>query len=213
LSLEPGSTVMTDFFALLDLPRRPWLDPDSLKQKFLRLSAEVHPDRVHNAGGPEKLAAQDRYTGLNTAYNCLREPKERLLHLLELERGTKPKDVQNIPPDLMNVFLEVSQLCREIDEFLPEKVAVTSPLLKVPMFERSQAWADKLMALQKRINSWREELIAELKAIDERWNPDENAAQLNRAATLQRLEELYRLFSYLARWSNQMQERLVQLSF
>jgi hypothetical protein len=30
---------------------------------------------------------------------------------------------------------------------------------------------------------------------------------------LGRLEELYRLFGYFARWSEQIQERVVQLSF
>ena len=35
---------MTDYFNLLSEPRRPWLNPEALKQKFLNLSAEVHPD-------------------------------------------------------------------------------------------------------------------------------------------------------------------------
>src|SRR5213593_156293 len=121
---------MTDYFALLAEPRRPWFDPCSLKQKFLTLSAQVHPDRVHNASDAAKHSAQDRYTELNAAYNCLRDPKERLLHLLELERGEKPKQIENIPPDLMNVFLDISQLCREADAFLTEKAGVTSPLLQ-----------------------------------------------------------------------------------
>src|SRR6266478_7291458 len=95
---------MTDYFALLDEPRRPWIEPDSLKRKFFALSAEDHPDRVHQASDAEKVAAQQRYTELSAAYNCLREPKERLRHLLELERGTKPEDIQRIPSDLMDVF-------------------------------------------------------------------------------------------------------------
>src|SRR5438132_9046006 len=56
----PGSPFMIDYFALLHEPRRPWLDPDLLKQKFISLSAEVHPDRVHLAGEAEKHAAQQR---------------------------------------------------------------------------------------------------------------------------------------------------------
>ena len=75
---------MTDYFAFFNEPRRPWLDAESLKQKFLALSATVHPDRVHNLGEVERAAAQERYTELNTAYNWLREPKERLQHLLQL---------------------------------------------------------------------------------------------------------------------------------
>ena len=81
---------MTDYFALLGESRRPWIDPEELKAKFLALTAQVHPDRVHNASEAEKQAASRRSAEMNAAYNCLREAKTRLLHLLELERGTRP---------------------------------------------------------------------------------------------------------------------------
>ncbi len=204
---------MTDYFALLNEPRRPWLDPDSLKQKFLSLSAEVHPDRVHNAEPAEKDATQQRYTELNAAYNCLREPKERLRYLLELTCGAKPKDLQRIPDELMDLFLEVSQLCRQTDAFLAEKGSAASPLIQVQMFERSQDWTEQLMSLQRRLNPRREELESELKTIDAGWDAVENPEAPGRTALLQRLEELYRLFSYYARWGAQLQERIVQLAF
>src|SRR5260370_25010219 len=102
-------TVMNDCFALFDERRRPWFDPDSLKQKFLARSAELHPDRVHSASTKEQRAAQERYTEFNAAYNCLRDPNERLAHLLELERWAKPHEVLRIPSGLMSLFLEVGQ--------------------------------------------------------------------------------------------------------
>lgn len=199
---------MTDCFTLLEEAHRPWLDPDSLKQKFLALSAQVHPDRVHNSNETEKNAAHLRYMEINAAYNCLRDPKERLRHLLELERGSKPTDLQQIPPDLMNMFMEVSQLCRDTDAFLTEKAKVNSPLLKVQLFERSQAWTEKLTALQQILNRWHERLISELKASDAEW-----PSASNHTLTLQHLEELYRLFSYFNRWTAQIQERIARLSF
>ena len=88
---------MTDNFALLNELRRPWLDPDLLRQKFLALASNLHPDRVHNAGETEKAAATKHYAQLNAAFNCLAEPKLRLLHLLELEQGAKPKDIKVNP--------------------------------------------------------------------------------------------------------------------
>jgi len=204
---------MTDYFALLDEPRRPWIEPDSLKRKFFALSAEDHPDRVHQASDAEKVAAQQRYTELSAAYNCLREPKERLRHLLELERGTKPEDIQRIPSDLMDVFMEVSALCRETDAFLAEKAKTTSPLLKVRMFDRGQGFTEKLMALQRRVNSRQEGLVAELKAIDAAWITGGQSDSPGGNEALRRLEELYRLFSYFSRWSGQLQERIAQISF
>ena len=200
---------MTDYFALFNEPRRPWLDVEALKQKFLAASATVHPDRVHNLGETERAAAQERYTELNTAYNCLREPKERLRHLLELELGSLPKDIQRIPSDLMDLSLQVGKACREADTFLAEKAKITSPLLQVSFFERGQEFVDKLQSLRQRVNALNEPLMEELKEIDAAWLANSAA----RSALLQRLEELYRLFSYFARWTAQTQERAVRLTF
>src|SRR3954464_16081107 len=109
---------MTDFFALLQEPRRPWLDPGALKQKFLALSARMHPDKVQAAGEPEKAAIARNFAELNTAFNCLSEPKSRLLHLLELESGARPAEIQQIPPGLADLFIEVATLCKNADGFL-----------------------------------------------------------------------------------------------
>jgi hypothetical protein len=209
---------MIDNFVLLNEPRRPWLDVDSLKQKFLQFSAEVHPDRVHGASEVEKEAANKRYAELNAAYNCLKEPKERLLHLFELESGAKPKDIQRIPPGTMDLFVEVGQMCREVDGFLTEKGKVTSPLLKVQMFEKGMEWTDKLNHLQQKINAKRDELIAELKTMNSIWETLQSASQMDlpkykAALPLERLEQIYRILSYVARWTEQIQERVVQLAF
>ena len=203
---------MTDYFALFNEQRRPWFDPDALKQKFLGLSAEVHPDRVHNATEQEKRAAQERYTLLNAAYNCLREPKERLLHLLELERGAKPQQVQNIPSDLMDLSLEVSRLCREADRVIAEKAKATSPLLKVQVFEKAQQCTEKLFGLQNELGARYNEFANELKDIDRHWQEGRSSVAATPSSLTDRLEELYRLFSFFTRWRAQIQERIVQLA-
>ena len=201
---------MSDHFALLNEPRRPWLDVDLLKQKFLALASDAHPDRVHNASQSEKAGATQRYAQLNAAYNCLAEPKLRLLHLLELEMGAKPKDIQTIPAALADLFAEVAITCRNADGFLVEKTKTTSPLLQVQLFERGQDWVEKLNGLQRKLNELREQLTGELKSLDAQWV---SADAASRREILPKLEELYRLFGYFNRWNNQIQERVVQLSF
>jgi curved DNA-binding protein CbpA len=205
---------MVDAFALLNEPRRPWLDAEALKQKFLALSSAAHPDRVHSATDAEKQAANTRYADLNAAHNTLREPRDRLLHLLELECGAKPSDIQRIPPGTMDLFVEVGQLCRDADAFLAERAKVTSPLLKVQMFERGMEWTDKLQALQQRINARRDELATELQQMNSIWESAPPIGSPERAAALplERLEQIYRVFSYIARWSEQIQERNVQFA-
>lgn len=201
---------MEDYFALLNEPRRPWLDADALKQKFLTLSAGAHPDKIHSASDAARAAAARSFAELNAAYSCLAEPKTRLLHLLELELGAKPRDIQQIPTTLADLFAEVANDCRSADRFLAEKAQATSPLLQVQLFERGQEWVEKLNALQRKLNDLREQLLAGLKSLDAQWA---DLAAASRADLLRQLEEHYRLFGYFNRWNNQIQERLVQLSF
>jgi curved DNA-binding protein CbpA len=190
-----------DNFALLNAPRQPWLEADSLKAEFLRLAAQTHPDK---AAAPEKATANQRYAELNAAYRCLLEPKDRLLHLLELELGAPPKDVQSIPPGMMDLLMEIGKICRETDAFLQARAKTTSPLLKVQLFETGMAWTGKLTQLRQQIDARRDELLQELKTMNASWPG---------IKPLDRLEQIYRVFGYMARWTAQIQERLVQLSF
>jgi len=200
---------MTDYFALLNEPRRPWIEPEALKAKFLKLAAETHPDKQRSTNEAEKKAANRRYAELNTAFQCLSDPKSRLLHLLELELGAKPKDVQQIPNALADLFAEVATTCRNADAFLAEKGKATSPLLQVGFFEHAQEWIERLNDLQKKLNGLREKLVGELKSLDEKWVATDAAS---REKILPKLEELYRLFGYFNRWNSQIQERAVRLS-
>jgi hypothetical protein len=202
-----------DHFALLQEPRRPWLDPESLKQKFLTLSSGIHPD--HATGETEKAAATRDFADLNAAWQCLREPKDRLGHLLELELGARPRDTQDVPPGAMDLFFEVGRLCREADVFLAAKAKTSSPLLQAQMFSQGMELTDRLNELQQRINLRRDELLGQLQGMNAAWEtaPPPGSASRSAALSLDTLEGVYRMFSYIARWTGQIQERVVQLSF
>jgi len=204
-----------DNFALLGQPRLPWLDPMALKAAFLEQSARLHPDRVLAAGAEEQAAATGQFAELNAAYNCLREPKERLLHLLELETGAPPANVQSVPADTMDLFMETGQVCRQTDAFLAARGRTASPLLQAQMFEQALDWTARLQSLQERMQLRREQLLAELRAMNEVWNSAPPAPSAGRPGSLplRRLEEMGRIFSYIVRCGGQVQERLAQLSF
>lgn len=201
---------MPDHFARLNEVRRPWLDVDRLKQTFHTLSVTAHPDKIHSANEAAKAQASKQFAELNAAYQCLAEPKTRLLHLLELERGEKPKDIQQIPAALADWFVEVARVCRDTDGFIDEKAQTTSPLLLVQLFQRGQQWIEKLNDLQKHLNHLTERAMGELKSLDERWMKADSGA---RRELLPKLEELYRLLGYLNRWNNQIQERVGRIAF
>jgi curved DNA-binding protein CbpA len=200
---------VTDYFSLLQEPRRPGLDADRLRQTFLGLAAEWHPDHTPSADADEQAAANRRYAELNAAFVCLAEPKSRLLHLLELERGAKPADIQTIPPALADWFASIAGICREADAFLLEREMVTSPLLKIQWFEHAQEWIERLQSWQTKLGDLRGQLEARLERLDQEWlaHPDDR-----KLSTLAGLEELYRLFGYFNRWQNQLRERVARLT-
>ena len=99
---------MTDYFALLDQPRRPWLDPEELKQVFHQKTLEAHPDAQTPSDRDET------FTRLNEAYQVLREPKRRLHHLLTLEGGpandiSTPEDIERLFPSSQRSFRNQSR--------------------------------------------------------------------------------------------------------
>lgn len=194
--------------------RRPGLDAEALRGRFVELSSTLHPDRCHESADTVRDEAGRTYAALNEAYQLLREPRTRLLHLLELEMGAKPRDIQRIPAGTMDLFVEVGQLCRDVDGFLQERSQVTSPMLKVRLFTEGMGWVEKLKALQGKVSAKGAELEQELEAMNAIWRaaPALGSPERQAALPLGRLEEIYRVLSYVGRWSGQIQERLVQLA-
>ena len=136
---------MTDYFALLNFPRRPWLDADALKQRFHELSTEVHPDQAHDATDEAKAELQQRFAEVNTAHQCLREAKTRVRHLLELELGRAPGNVKSIPGEMTDWFMEIGSVCREADAFLARKEAQDSPLLQAALMGEGMELNEKVV--------------------------------------------------------------------
>lgn len=206
---------MADYFSLMNETRRPWLDPEPVKARFLQLSASVHPDRFHTAPEDEKRAATDRYTELNAANSCLSDHKKRLRHLIELELGGQPEVVRQVPGETMDLFMKVGQLTRDTDAFLAEKDRTESPLLKARLFEIGMQWTDRLQTLQGEINAELQDMIAKTKELNPTWESAPDVGDPARLAALpvQRLEEIYRAVSHLSRWTQQLQERIIRISF
>ncbi len=100
---------MTDYFALLEQPRRPWLDPEELKQVFHQKTLATHPDAQTEPGENET------FTQLNEAYQVLREPKRRLQHLLSLEESVPATKNVPVPDNIEQLFPVVAALMQEMD--------------------------------------------------------------------------------------------------
>jgi hypothetical protein len=203
---------MTDSFALLGQARRPWLDSDELKARYLALVNEAPPDRRHDAPLDQQQAAAARHADLNSAYQCLREPKNRLLHLIELELGRKPQEIQNAPAETIDLFVDVGQLCSGVDAFLAGRGKGSSPILKAKVFEEGLEWTDRLQQMQEALSVRRGVLEDRLKRIDAAWDAAGDLEPEASSLPWAELGQLYREFSFLGRWFGQLQQRIVQLS-
>jgi curved DNA-binding protein CbpA len=204
---------MTDYFALLQEPRRPSLDPEKVKERFVRLSALAHPDRTHQGTDLERARATDEFARLNTAQQCLRETVPRLRHLLELETGTVPGDVREIPEESMALLVSVAKKCRETDAFLEMTRGLTSPMLKARFFAQGLEWLDELQKLQAALRERQTAVSEQLAQLNPAWDdappPGDDARR--QALPLDWLEQLYRTSSFLARAGQQIQERAARL--
>ena len=101
---------MTDYFALLDQPRSPWLDPDELRNTYHQKTLQAHPDTQASRGAAPVPDAS--FTDLNEAYQVLQDPKRRLHHLLSLEGAAPSSTDQTVPKQLDDLFPRVSALTR-----------------------------------------------------------------------------------------------------
>ncbi len=186
---------MTDYFALLGLPRRPWLDPEALKERFHQLAAQHHPDV---AG---KSAA---FEGINAAYRVLRDPASRLRHLLELEEVCEPAQSAKLPPSLTDRFMEVATFEREIHVFLKQLGAAESAIQKSMLAAERFAMQRDVEKLVSELEADRVRLVQLLQVEDHLWG------QRN-ADTHHRLASLQQEFAFLAKWIDQLRERSLQL--
>lgn len=205
---------MIDYYALFGEPRRPSLDLEELKRKFLAASARWHPDRIHDQAGEEKESATGRFMEFNQAYQCLREPTTRTRHLWELESGETPKDVQRIPGDLAELFEAVFTTLRGADEFRERNPAGSSAVAKAIRFQSAMEWVGRLEGIREEIQALESRLKTELESMNSQWlaapaNPPERREKL----PLNRLEEIYGALCYLSRWEQKLNEKTAQLAW
>jgi curved DNA-binding protein CbpA len=189
---------MTDYFALLEQPRGPWLDPTRLKEAYHRKTLQTHPDTA--APGRESDFAE-----LNDAYQVLQDPKRRLHHLLSLEDRVPSSANQTVPQELQELFLLIGGLSQRATALL-EKIRTTSnalsrSLLKPQMVEMQRAVSD----LREKVRALDDSANVQLRQINSDWQHDRNAQ-------VGALSNLYFMYAYLGRWSAQLDELTFQLS-
>ena len=192
---------MTDYFAVLRQPRRPWLDPDELKRQYQKLALERHPDRTSSSSEQD-----DGFAEIAQAYRVLRDPRLRIQHLLAIQAaGTVTSGSPGISDDLSELFMEAANLIRQIDLHLEKRTRVASTLGS-SLLEADTARLQRLAAdLVDRLQQTYAATMNDLQAIDKSWTCDP-------ARSFEDIRRLGDRFGFLDRWIAQLREKVFELA-
>lgn len=188
---------MIDCFALLEQPRRPWLDENALREKFHQLARTSHPDTSGKTS--------TEFASLSEAFRVLSDPKLRLEHLLQLESNTPASDGNILPKDLEELFPNMTTVIRTADDLLKKTRAMTNALSRSLFKSELLTIQNQIAQSLARLSELYEQTMSELRTLDESWmmvpSPDFST-----------LRHLYLKISYLSRWITQLEEKKLQLS-
>ena len=192
-----------DFFTALGVERRPWLEPEQVKERFHALSREQHPDQQAGGSTGETDAV---FARLNAAQAALRDPKARLRGLLEIEfPHVKVSGPAAVPGTLADLFAPTLELLQQIDALLAKKAGASSGLARALLAREELVLQEAAQARLGELETLHASALAELREFDARWErprpPD----------AAERLHDFYQRFAYLSRWTEQLRERLFQL--
>ena len=107
----------TDYFSLMEMPRKLWINMQDLEQKYLQLSWKLHPDKFVGASEQERELSLQHSSELNDAYRALRDPVGRVEYLLGIEGERKEGEKkQTAPPELLEEVFELNESLDELRE-------------------------------------------------------------------------------------------------
>lgn len=194
---------MNDHFATLQLPRRPWIDPEELQRRFHDLSSAAHPDRRTPAQDSPEDPTGALFQEINAAYQVLRDPVRRIQHFLELKKGMTGQVVEQTPSSLVDTFLDVGGVLQRIDRDIADCQDAPSPMQKALKAQRVFDSVEAAVSLQSRLETRIEGLVAQTQD----WDQELGASDCD-SPDLAALEDIGREWRYLARWLEQLQERV-----
>jgi len=181
---------VTDFFALLGLPRRPAVDEGFLQERYLRLAAAWHPDG--SDGDVEK------FRELQEARKTLFDPAARLRHLLVLE-GYEGKDGgAHGAPEL---FLEVAGALDAVKRVRNRLTEARSAIGRAALEPERRRVEQQLLRVSDQIATAWNGALEQLGCEDARWP----------SSDLPQLERIGKKVVFLARWRKELREGLFSL--
>jgi curved DNA-binding protein CbpA len=181
---------VTDYFALLGVPRRPLIDDKRLQENYLRLAAAWHPDSQGGDTG--------QFRELQEGRRILSEPASRIRHLLDLEGCESKSGGVHGSPEL---FMEVASVLGSVKTWRRKLAESRSAIGRASLEPERQKIGQRLQQVADRLEVERETHSNQLRSEDAKW-PDGDRAIL---------EQVGKKFAFLDRWSKELKESLFEL--
>lgn len=182
---------MSNAFQVFNLEPAAYVDTDALKNRYLTLSAQSHPD---SSSAPDPA----QFILIQKAYECLSSDRLRLMCLLGVLGEDETKSLINVSQELGDLFMEVATQLAHADSLIKERTQAESNLEKALLEPRILTGIDELQSLQKNLNNRRTSHHSALKEL----------SQENR----EKIKYYVIEFSYLDRWISQLQEKMFLLA-
>jgi hypothetical protein len=183
---------MIDYFALLELERRPAITEESLKKAYFRKSESLLSDK----------ADADALSSLNMAFRIIGNSAARLQHLLTLEFG----DAQGgqLGSDLGELFGNVVEALQKFDQESGSLTTESSPLLRALAIQRMNPLRERLSQVETELSQREGSLLSEVDRLDRIWlqNPIQCRGPLAQIALSLR---------FVQKWLSEVRERKIRL--
>lgn len=178
---------MTDYFAVMGLPRRPVIDEKLLQDSYLRLAAKWHPDA---AGG-----STEKFRDLQEARRTLLDPASRLRHLLEVEGFESQGGGSHGSPEL---FLEVAGALEAVKGIRTRIAEARSAIGRAAIEPERHLAEQRILHMSEQVSLAWEEALKQLENENAFWP----------SSDLSRLEGIRKKLVFLSRWRKELRESL-----
>jgi hypothetical protein len=183
---------MIDYFALLDIERRPAITEESLKRTYFRQTESLRLNR----------AEPDSLSSLNMAFRILANPATRNQHLLKLEFGDSHGG--QIGSDLGELFGAVVDVLQKTDQEFGSLTTESSALLRALAFQRMDKVRDRLTQIDDDLSHQEKTLHSEIDRLDALWI--ESPAECR-----QPLAQIALRLTFIQKWLTEVRERKIRL--
>lgn len=114
--IKPLPPAFSDYFRVFGLPPRLRLDVEAVRDQFLALSREFHPDFHATAEAARREEVLRRSALVNNAWKALRELPRRVEYLIAtFGKGIEP-DKGAVPPELLEEMFDIQEAGEELRE-------------------------------------------------------------------------------------------------